>query len=229
MNKIININLGGMPFVIDDDAYDYMSQYLGSIRKHFSFSESREEIMYDIEMRMSELFQERLKSRQIITMTELEAVIRIMGSPEEFGGEPMEDTASDFRERRSSEEYKYIKTGKRLFRDPDNKVVAGVCSGISTYLGIEDPIWVRLAFGLATIAGGFGVMLYFFLMIAVPKAKSSSDKLAMKGEPINIDNIARKVEEEIDTLSRKINEFGEDLSKRSKEKNWSFGKHKDEV
>lgn len=227
MNKIININLGGMPFVIDDDAYDYMSQYLGSIRNHFSFSESREEIMYDIEMRMAELFQERLKSRQIITMTELDAVIRIMGRPEEFGGEPLEDTSTDFRERRSSGDYKYIKTGKRLFRDPDNKVVGGVCSGIATYLGIEDPIWIRLAFGLATVAGGFGVMLYFFLMIAVPKAKSSSDKLAMKGEPINIDNIARKVEEEIDIISRKINEFGEDLSKRSKEKNWNFGKEKD--
>ena len=85
MNKIININLGGMPFVIDDDAYDYMSQYLGSIRNHFFFSESREEIMYDIEMRMAELFQERLKSRQIITMTELDAVIRIMANLKNLG------------------------------------------------------------------------------------------------------------------------------------------------
>ncbi|MBK8701039.1 MAG: PspC domain-containing protein [Saprospiraceae bacterium] len=224
MNKIININLGGMPFVIDDDAYEYMSGYLNSIRNHFAFSESREEIMYDIEMRMSELFQERLKSKQIITITELEAVIRIMGRPEEFGGEPMEDAATDFRERRTSGDYKYIKTGKRLFRDPENKVIGGVCSGIATYLGIEDPIWVRLVFGIGLFAGGAGLLLYMFLMIAVPKAVTSSDKLAMKGEPINIDNIARKVEEEIDTISRKINEFGEDLSKRSREKNWNFGK-----
>lgn len=218
MNKIININLGGMPFIIDDDAYEYMSQYLASIRKHFSFSDSRDEIMYDIEMRMSELFQERLKSRQIITMMELEEVIRIMGKPEEFGGEPIEEGFNDFRERRSEGDYKYIKTGKRLFRDPDNKVIGGVCSGIANYLGLDDPIWIRLAFGLVTFAGGFGVLLYLFLMIAVPKAKTASDKLAMRGEPINIDNIARKVEEEIETISRKINEFGEDLSKRGKDK-----------
>ena len=226
MNKIININLGGLPFVIDDDAYNYMSNYLNAIRNHFSFSDSKEEIMYDIEMRMAELFQEKLKSRQIITMTELDAVIKIMGKPEDFGGEPLEDVASDFRERRSGD-YKYIKPGKRLFRDMDNKVVGGVCSGIATYLGIEDPIWVRLMFGVAFFAGGAGVLLYFFLMIAVPKAVTSSDKLSMKGEPINIDNIARKVEEEIDHITKKINEFGEDISKRSREKNWDFGKKKE--
>ena len=78
MKRVININLGGLPFIIDEDAYEYMENYLNSIRKHFSFSESKDEIMYDIEMRMSELFQEKLRSKQIITMTELDSVIQIM-------------------------------------------------------------------------------------------------------------------------------------------------------
>lgn len=218
MKRVININLGGLPFIIDEDAYTYMENYLNSIRKHFSFSESRDEIMYDIEMRMSELFQEKLKSRQIITMTELESVIQIMGKPEAFGGEPMDESASDFRQKRSfTDEYKYIKTGKKLYRDEDNKVVAGVCSGLATYLGIEDPIWIRLIFFLM-LMGGFGFIVYLFFWIAVPKAVTASDRLAMKGEPINIENIAKTVEEEIDAISKKINEFGEEISRKSKER-----------
>jgi phage shock protein PspC (stress-responsive transcriptional regulator) len=227
MNRVININLGGMPFVIDDDAYEYMSNYLASIRNHFAFSASKDEIMYDIEVRMAELFQEKLRSRQIITQSELDAVIRIMGKPEDFGGEPLEDNvASDFKERRTSGEYQYIKPGKRLFRDKENKVVSGVCSGISAYLGIQDPIWVRLVFG-GMMFLGFGFLLYFFLMIAVPYAKTSSDKLAMTGEPINIDNIARKVEEEIEEIGRKINNWGEDVSKYGREYDFTWGKKKE--
>lgn len=216
MKRVININLGGLPFIIDEDAYEYMENYLNSIRKHFSFSESKDEIMYDIEMRMSELFQEKLRSKQIITMTELDSVIQIMGKPEAFGGEPMEETASEFRQKRSGE-YKYIKPGKRLFRDEENKILAGVCSGISAYFGIDDPIWVRLFFGLILLTG-IGGAFYIFLWIAMPKAVTASDKLSMKGEPINIDNIAKTVEEEIDSLSKKINEFGEEISRKSKER-----------
>lgn len=227
MNKVLNINLGGLPFVIDDDAYSYLSKYLDSIKKHFSFSESKDEIMYDIEVRMAELFQEKLKYKQIITMSELDSVIKIMGKPEDFGGEPInenEDLSSSFKERRTgSESYKYVKTGKRLFRDPDQKVVGGVCSGLSIYLGIEDPIWMRLLFFILMI-GGVGFMIYIFMLIAVPKAKTSSDRLAMKGEPINIDNIAKKVEEEFESIAKSINEFGEDISKRSKNGDWDFSK-----
>jgi phage shock protein PspC (stress-responsive transcriptional regulator) len=223
MNKVININLGGLPFVIDDDAYSYLASYLQSIKKHFSFSESREEIMYDIEVRIAELFQEKLKYKQIISMSELDSIIKIMGKPEDFGGEPIDENFS-FNNESKSYDYKYVKTGKKLFRDPDNKIISGVCSGISTYLGIEDPVWVRAFFGLLLFAGGSGVLIYLFLTIAVPKARSSSDKLAMKGEPINIDNIAKKVQEEIDNLTQSINDFGEDISHRSKTGNWDFTK-----
>jgi phage shock protein PspC (stress-responsive transcriptional regulator) len=154
-------------------------------------------------------------------MTELDAIIKIMGKPEDFGGDPIDEKTSDFKERRSNQDYKYIKTGKRLFRDNENKVVGGVCSGIANYLGFDDPIWVRLFFGIMMFTG-VTELLYPFLWIAIPKAKSSSDKLAMKGEPINIDNIAKKVEEEIESLTQKINDFGEDISNRSKNNDWNF-------
>jgi phage shock protein PspC (stress-responsive transcriptional regulator) len=228
MNKVLNINLGGIPFIIDEGAYNYLSNYLQSIRNHFSFSDSKDEIMYDIEMRMSELFQERLKARQIITMSELDGVVKIMGKPEDFGGEPIEDISSNYREKMSegNNGYKYMKTGKRLFRDPEDKIIGGVCSGLSTYLGINDPIWIRALFAIG-FAVGFGIFAYIFLYICVPKAITSSDRLSMKGEPINIDNIAKKVEEEFSSLTKTINEFGDDISRRSKENDWQFGKKKD--
>jgi hypothetical protein len=141
MNKTFNINLGSYPFAIDEDAYEYIQNYLDTIRRHFSASDGCEEILYDIEVRMAELFQEHLKGRAIISMKEIDEVIMIMGKPEDFGAEPMaESHQSSTRGKKSDTK---IKPGKRLFRDPDDKKLAGVCSGISAYLGIEDPLWVR--------------------------------------------------------------------------------------
>jgi phage shock protein PspC (stress-responsive transcriptional regulator) len=209
MKKVININLGGLPYIIDEDAYVYLNDYLEAIRTHFSYSEGCDEIMFDIELRMSELFQEQMKARQIITMTELEAVIEVMGSPEEFGAESnniFDETRRTQSDHHKSD-YKYIKTGKRLFRNPDEKVIGGVCSGLAAYLGISDPLWVRIIF-LIGIFFGVSILGYFILMMIVPEAKTAADKLAMKGEPINIENIARTVENEINEISKTISSLG---------------------
>ena len=115
MNKTFNINLGGYPFAIDEDAFEYIQNYLGTIRRHFSASEGCEEILYDIEVRMAELFQEHLKGRAIISMKEIDEVIMIMGKPEDFGAEPMsEQYTSNTRGKKSDTK---INTGKKLFRE----------------------------------------------------------------------------------------------------------------
>lgn len=225
MNKILNINLGGMPFTIDIDAYANLETYLNTIQSHFSNSEGCEEIILDIEIRMGELFQESMKGSNIISNRELDEVIAIMGTPEDFGAETMtaEDEDSHNHTRHSYTEKQNAKNAnRRLYRDGDDKVIAGLCAGISAYFGISDPMWVRLAFVLLVISG-ISPLLYILLWVIVPTAKTASDKLAMRGENINISNIAKTVEEEISELSKRITEIGKDLSSKKKNNGLAAG------
>jgi len=214
MNKIFNINLGGYPFVIDDDAYHKLDKYLNTIRRHFKKSEGCDEIVTDIESRIAELFNEHAKGQPIISMRDVEGVIQIMGTPAEFGaieGEGIDDEATAGH---SDSEKKYA-TGKRLYRDPDDKVVGGVCAGMAAYFGFEDPLVFRLLFAVLFLSG-VGLLLYILLWIIVPQAKSSADKLSMKGEKVNVSNIAKQVEDELNNLSHTITDFAKDISN----KNW---------
>ncbi|MEO1257359.1 MAG: PspC domain-containing protein [Bacteroidota bacterium] len=207
MNKISNINLGGFPFTIDEDAYQALDKYLKTIHKHFRKSEGYEEITTDIETRLAELFQEKLEGRPIVTLPDVKNVIAIMGTPEDFGAaDPFMDEAP----KSSTGKFK-LKTGKKLFRDPEREAIAGVCSGIAAYFGIQDPLWVRLVFILLAISGFFGLIVYLILWAVVPKAESSSDRLAMRGEPANVENISKIIEEELDHVSQKVSELGEEL------------------
>lgn len=95
---------------------------------------------------------------------------------------------------------------RRLYRNTDDKIVGGVCSGLSAYFGINDPIWIRLAFALSFFIG-YGALVYFLMMVIVPAAKTSAQKLAMKGEPINIENIEKTVREGVSSLQNRIEEF----------------------
>lgn len=208
MNKVININLGGYPFTIDDDAYDHLNKYLEAIHLHFRNSEGYEEITADIESRLAELFQESLSDRPIVNLKDVKGAISIMGTPEDFGAESIDDQDNN-----KSSKYK---TGKRLFRNTEDEVIGGVCSGIAAYFGIQDPLWVRIAFIIFTISGGFGIPLYIILWAVVPKAVSSSDRLAMRGEPINISTIGNIIEEEFGNLSTKVSELGEELAGKKK-------------
>jgi len=214
MNKILNINLGGYALTIDDDAYEHLQAYLESIRRRFSESEGRDEIVNDIEARIGELIHEGMGSRTIVMLPDVEAAVQVMGKPEEFGGEPAEPTnssggkgssgGSGWKPGQSS-----FRTGKRLFRDEEDAVAGGVCSGLSAYFGIQDPVWLRLAFVvLAFPTFGFWPFAYLLLWILVPPAKSAADRLSMRGEPINADNIAREIEEGFERLSTKVKEAG---------------------
>ncbi len=218
MNKVLNINLGGLPFTIDDDAYNHLHRYLKTIDRHFQDSEGHEEIITDIEARIAELFQERLGNRPIVTLKDVQEAILVMGTPEEFGAETMDEEPVSAHEETHSSRFQ-IKTGKRLFRNPEEEVAGGVCSGIAAYFGIQDPIWVRLAFIIFTIvSGGVGVPVYIILWAVLPKAETAGDRLAMRGEPINVSNIVKIIEEEVEHISSKVTELGEELGSKKKTK-----------
>jgi phage shock protein PspC (stress-responsive transcriptional regulator) len=220
MNKVFNINLGGYPFTIDEDAYNHLRTYLEAIHNHFRQTEGYEEITHDIEARLAELFVERLNHRHIVGFQDVEDAIAIMGKPEDFGADPVEDTfagASHTSTESDTTQDKFrIKTGKRLFRDPEEKMIGGVASGLAAYFGIADPIWVRLFFALFLITGGIGVPVYFVLWALMPEAKTAGDRLAMRGEPINISNISKIINEELEHFSEKMSEFGGEFSGKKK-------------
>ena len=213
MNKIFNINLGGYPFTIDEDAYKKLNEYISTIEHHFARSEGCEDIIADIESRMAELFNEQLKGQPIVGVREVETAIKIMGTPEEFGAESYIEEEPV---RQKSKKASY-KVGRRLFRDGDEKVVGGVCSGLAAYFGVSDPVWVRVfAVLLFFFSGGSIFLLYLILWAIVPEAKTSGDKLSMRGEPINVSNIAKTVEEELDTFSDELKQFSEGLKSKKK-------------
>lgn len=197
MNKTVNINLGGMFFHIDENAYIKLSRYFEAIKKQLSDSDGKEEIMSDIEIRISELFSEKLKSdKQVISMRDLDEVIAVMGEPQDYRLEDKEPAAKTFGNTSQT---------KKLYRDIDKNVLGGVCRGFSYYLGI-DVIWTRIIMILlAFLTQGVGIFIYIILWIVIPKATTISEKLEMKGEAVNISNIEKKVREKFENLSQKVN------------------------
>ncbi len=179
MKKTLTINLGGTVYHIDEDAYHLLDNYLANLRIHFRREEGAEEIVHDMELRISELFADRLnEGKQVITIEDVEEIIARMGKPEELSGEGNGETSG-------SEKTKGT-TIRRLFRDPDNKVLGGVASGLAAYMG-WDVTWVRI---ILLVLGFFvhGVILaYIIAWIIIPMAYTAPEKLAMKGAAINVD------------------------------------------
>jgi phage shock protein PspC (stress-responsive transcriptional regulator) len=190
MNQTINANISGIVFHVDIDAYELLKEYLGKIKSHFSDSEERTEIMQDIEMRIAELFSETIKKPEmVVNKAEVERVIKIMGKPEQYIIDKEDDTDYEKKESSYNKDSKSY-TDKKLFRNPDERILGGVASGIAAYLNV-DTVWVRLFFVIAAVFIGFGFPAYIVLWIAMPEAKTVADKLKMKGEPINIESIKK--------------------------------------
>jgi phage shock protein PspC (stress-responsive transcriptional regulator) len=214
MNKTLTINLSGIVFHIDENAYEVFSAYIDSVRRHFASSEGKDEIMQDIESRIAEMFQQRVgESKQVITLHDVEEVTAAMGKPEQFGDE----------EKTSEPEAEKTLEGKikrRLFRDPDDKILGGVCSGISAYFDI-DPIWIRLGLAISIFVFGTGVLLYIILWIIMPKAKNTADKLMMRGERVTISNIEKNVREEFEEVKSRIKDTSGEMKEKFRTKDYS--------
>jgi len=198
MNKTVNINLGGMFFHIDEDAYQKLTRYFDAIKRSLSKSSGQDEIIKDIEMRVSELLTEKQKSeKHVVTLREVDEVIAVMGQPEDYIIEEDGPTTTN-------RDFSAPRTTKKLYRDKENGMIGGVATGLGHYFGI-DPVWLKILFLVFVIAGfGSGVLVYIILWIVTPEAVTTSEKLEMTGEPVTISNIEKKVREEFDNVSGKL-------------------------
>lgn len=201
MNKTVNINLAGIFFHIDEDAYLKLQNYLEAIKRSFDNTPGSEEIIADIEARIAELFKEKMKTeRQVISSREVEEVIAIMGQPEDYVVD--EDIFEEI-----PPERKTYRTKRALYRDVENSYLGGVSSGLAHYMGIR-AMWIRLLWILLTLgSSGAFILIYIALWIFVPEAVTTAEKLAMRGEPVNISNIERKIKEGFDDVSGRVKKF----------------------
>lgn len=201
MNKTVSINLGGFFFHIDEDAYQKLNRYFDAIRRSLS-PDGRDEIMSDIESRIAELLSEKLKNdKQVVGNKEVDEVMAIMGQPEDYRIDDEETTGP--KSTYTAPDFTYTKT-KKFYRDGEKSMISGVCAGLAHYFRI-DPLWVRILFIISLfISFGTSIFIYILLWILIPKAVTTTEKLEMTGEPINISNIERKVKEEIDMITGKL-------------------------
>jgi len=196
MNKTVNINLGGMFFHIDEDAYQKLTRYFDAIKRSLSNSSGQDEIIKDIEMRVSELLNEKQKTdKHVVGMKDVDEVITVMGQPEDYRIDD-EETKS------STPNYSSTKT-KKLYRDTDNAMIGGVLAGLGHYFGI-DKVWLRVFLLIMIFAWGTGFLAYIILWIVMPAATTTTEKLEMTGEPVTISNIEKKVREEFENVSEKF-------------------------
>ena len=199
MNKTVNINLGGMFFHIDEDAYQKLTRYFDAIKRSLSNSSGQDEIIKDIEMRVSELLNEKQKTeKHVVGLKDVDEVIAVMGQPEDYriDEEGIGNTSTNYSSSTS--------TGSRkLYRDKDGGMIGGVLAGLGHYFGI-DKVWLRIFFLIMFFAWGTGVLAYIILWIVMPEAVTTAEKLEMTGEPVTISNIEKKVREEFENVSDKF-------------------------
>jgi phage shock protein PspC (stress-responsive transcriptional regulator) len=194
MKITLSINLGGYSFNIDEDAYAELKRYLRNLELHFAGEESSSEILSDIETRMSELFRTKITVyKQVINIEDVRQAISVMGTPEDISDNGGKST----REKFSSPGY------HRMYRDTDNRIIGGVCAGMGAYWDI-DPIIIRIIFVALVLAGGIGALVYLILYIVIPEAKTTAQKIEMKGDPVNIHNIKEAVKKEFDTVRKNM-------------------------
>ena len=196
MNKTVSINLGGYYFHIDEDAYQKLMRYLEAVKRSLA-PEGRDEIIKDIESRIAELFNDQLKNKTVIGMAELNNAIDVLGQPEDYKIE--ENTEKSYGT-------SYSKSGKsrKLFRDKDGSIIGGVAAGFGHYFAI-DPLWIRILFIISPfITVGTSIIIYLILWILITPAETTAQKLEMKGEPITLTSIEKKVKEGINEISDKI-------------------------
>lgn len=208
MKKTFNINIGNSIIHIEEDGYELLTNYLIEVKQHFGKSADDFEIVSDIENRIAEMFLEILEAQQkpVIELADVQVVMGLMGSVKDFDNEAEEEEPAA----------QYNQPGpppfaeRKIYRDTDDAMVAGVCSGLSHYLKMDVSI-LRVIAVLTVLMGGSGLIAYLILWIAIPKAISRSEKMAMKGEAVNLQGFKRNFEEELSTLKDNLQNASEHL------------------
>ncbi len=189
MKKTINANIGGMIFHLDEDAFEKCKSYLDTLKTKFGGIDGGEEIISDIEFRIAEIFKEKLGGiREVVSVEDVNDMVAIMGDPNSFIDEETTTTSG-------AGPAAELPRQKRLFRDPENRVIGGVCSGFGAYLNM-DPWIVRAIMICLVLFGGVSFLLYFIFWIAMPKAVTTSDRLMMRGKKVDVNSIEESVKKE---------------------------------
>ncbi|GAB1451571.1 PspC domain-containing protein [Draconibacterium sp.] len=200
MKKTFTINISGTVFHIEEDAYEVLQKYLINLKSHFGTSEEGKEILSDIEARIAEIFIEKSTGVQrVVSIEMVNTAIEIMGTPEDFVEEETEEVYQPTEE---------SKRKRRLYRDPDHRVIGGVCGGLGAYFNM-DPIIFRIIFAALLFLTGTGFLAYLILWIAVPKAKNTAQRLEMRGQEATVKNIEKSIKEEISEVKESYRKFKE--------------------
>lgn len=211
MKKTVSVNIKGINFVIEEDAYELLQDYLDRLKKSLKNEEGSQEIIEDVELRIAELFSSKLNdAKTVIELEDIKEVLSALGNPEDFVEDVEEETTSSYTnyEQHTSNE----SVDKRLYRDVDNAVIAGVCSGIASFFKI-DVVFIRALFVIIFLFAGFGIPVYIIMWIIVPKAKTTIDRLRMKGKPITVETMREEVEFAAERLKNGSKKFVDRIRK----------------
>jgi phage shock protein PspC (stress-responsive transcriptional regulator) len=205
MNKTNNINLSGNLFHVDEPAFEKLYSYSERLKKCYSTSVDGVDIIADVEARMSELLKIKLtkEGRTIVSIEDVDSLISQLGEPESFE-ENESDAAASTSNTQSTNEQTFEKKSKRLYRDVDDSVLGGICSGLSAYLGISDPIWLRIAFVIMIFFGiGSPILIYIILWFLLPEANTNAKKIEMRGGAVNLSSLESNIRSKISEVEKK--------------------------
>lgn len=186
MKKVVTVGIGGRSFVIDEDAYQKLERYLAKFRQKTGEGSEAADIMDDLEQRIAELFYDELsKSVEVVNISVVNRVIAQLGMPDGTAADDSADFAND-----SASAGLNQTVVKRLYRDPDNRIIGGVCSGLSYYVNI-DMVLIRVIFAISLFLGGLGFWAYIIFWIIAPQAMTASQKCEMRGLPVTAENLRK--------------------------------------
>lgn len=210
MKKTLTVNLGGIVYNIDEDAYRLLDNYLKNLRLHFRKQQGAEEIVNDIEIRIAELFSEQVTNvKQVIAITDVEEIISRVGKPEDFGDE--DDEAGDSKKKSHSDATgqngDQTTAHRRLYRDPDNRMLGGVAAGLAAYLGWDITLVRVLMFILVCIPYCPMIILYLIAWIVTPEACTAAQKLHMRGQAVTVENIGKTVTDGFERVAKGMNDY----------------------
>ena len=203
MNTTKDIHLSHVKFTMDDEAYIILKSYLNKLTIAFSSNSSKNEILEDIESHIAELFSANSSINRVISVSDVNNAIDVLGTPEELAEDENEQDKPS----------KNTNTNKKLFRDTDDSYVGGVASGLAHYFGIS-PAWIRVLFILFFfLPVPFTTLAYIILWIVVPSAKTSADKIRMNGEAVSVASIKNKIESVLPEIEKEITDFDKEYAK----------------
>ena len=209
MKKTVSVNIKGMNFLIEEDAYELLQSYMNRLTQSLRNEKGNKEIIEDIEYRLAELCSTYLnEKKQVIEKEDIEQIIKTLGEPEEYveGGDDYQTEEKNY-----SQDNFNNRRDKRLYRDVENAKIAGVCSGLANYFQLD--VVIFRAIFLVLFFSGFGFPLYIILWVILPKAATTIDRLRMQGKPITVESVKNEVEMAAERIKEESNSFANRLRK----------------